>query len=150
MSASSKSRQLLSVGTIFFHREFECNDGTVKDRYFVVVGSDETSFHCLTTSTQEYLRATARFSTETSCIIDAGTTALPKTCVVDCRFLYAFDDIIMSNRLSTGRASVVGQLPNEYLESVYEGVKSSRVLETKKKAPVLGTLAYALGVEVKK
>jgi len=81
---------------------------------------------------------------ETSGIIDGGTTCLPKTCVVDCRFLHLFDDILMSNRLNTGRVYVVGELPIEHLQSICDTVQASKVLERNKKPAIIEALRARL------
>jgi hypothetical protein len=139
MSASSTSRQQLKIGTVFFHREFEGHDGEIKDRYFVVVSIDEANFHCFTACTSLYLR-TERFSHTTSCFISRGSTCLPKDCVIDCRFLYSFDDIVMSNKLNNRNASVSGCLPSAIIRSIYRAVSNSKILEKKKKLPILESL----------
>ena len=143
MSSSWTSRQQLKVGTVFFHRQFECHDGSIKDRYFVVVRIDSSAFYCFTASTQEYLR-TPVFASEVSCLIKRGTTCLPKDCVIDCRFIEKFDDILMSNRLNTNNACVHGQLPPYLLQSIHDAVSTSRLLEKKKKRPILESLGRML------
>ena len=127
MNPSRKSRSELEVGTVIHYRDFEGKTGQ-KDRYFIVVAIDENSFYCFTTTTQTYLLESDRFKAEASPIIQAGSTCLPKKCVVDYRNLHRFDDIVMTNRLTTNRARVIGHLPDSILIMIKDGVKNSKLL----------------------
>lgn len=125
---SRKSRQLLEIGTVFYHREFDGHTET-KDRYFVVAAIDETTFHCFTTTTSELVINNPRLKTETTSLIPKGATCLPKECVIDCREIHTFDDILMTNRINTGRVTVEGKLPAEYLRQLATTIRGTRTLD---------------------
>lgn len=78
-------------------------------------------------------------------MIVGGSTCLPKDCVVDCRTLYSFDDIMLSSYLNSRRIEVKGKLPGEALRSIRAAALTSRVLEKRKKQVVLDSLDRYLG-----
>jgi len=127
-SDSRRSRQLLKVGTVFYHREFEGHSET-KDRYFVVAAVDDASFHCFTTTTSEFVIKNPHLKTEVTALIPKGSACLPKECVIDCRELHSFDDILMTNRLSANRVTIEGSLPVEYLRELATTIRGTRTLD---------------------
>jgi hypothetical protein len=139
-SASALSRRTLSIGTVFYYRDFEGHNLT-KDRYFIVVGIGETDFFCFTTSTSEWLIANQRLATQVTPMIPMGCECFRKSCVVDCRELISFDDIRMSNYLRSGRVTVEGTLSPERLRLVAKTVKNSIILNDRERSIVQNALS---------
>ena len=138
-SVSSKSRSELSVGTVFFYHDYHGHNGP-KSRYFVAVADDEQSFFSFTPSSGSALTLLRKFPESVTPLIPGKTTCLPKDCVVDCRTLYSFDDIMMSSYLASRRVEVKGKLPVEIMRSIRLATSTSKVLEERKKLLVLDSL----------
>ena|SRR2546426_758316 len=139
MSGSRLSRERLSIGTVFYHRDFEGHTRT-KDRYFIVVGMDDTAFFCFTTSTSSYLIGHPYLSNSVTPLIPKGSECFRKDCVVDCTELVVFDDILMSNYLNSGRVTVEGMLSRKGLKLVADVVDKSSVLDERERAMILASL----------
>jgi hypothetical protein len=147
MAASRRSRQDLEIGAVFFYRNFEDSVEVVKDRHFLVVHADDRNFYCFTAATQTYFDVNPRLKNEATPLIPKGCAGLPKPCRIDCRFLYEFDDIVLSNRLNTNRARVEGIMSGAYLQLVRDTVFNGKVLERQKKDMVIASLDAALDPE---
>jgi len=139
MSGSRLSRERLSIGTVFYYRDFEGHTRT-KDRYFIVVGTDDTAFFCFTTSTSSYLIDHPYLSSSVTPLIPKGSECFRKDCVVDCTELVVFDDILMSNYLNSGRVTVEGTLSGKGLKLISDVVDKSSVLDERERAMILASL----------
>ena len=139
-SSSAIRRRTLTVGTVFYHRDFEGHNVT-KDRYFIVVGLSDTDFFCFTTSTSEWVIENPYLSSQITPVIPMGCECFRKACVVDCRELYSFDDILMSNYLNSGRVTVEGALSPERLKLVAKIAKNSIMLNDREIAIVKSALS---------
>jgi hypothetical protein len=135
MPGSSLSRQLLSTGTVFYYRDFEGHTET-KDRYFIVIGCDDVSFFCFTTSTSPTLINHRYLSSQVTPLIPQGAECFRKACVVDCTELHAFDDILLSNYLNSRRVTVEGTLSEERLTWIAKTVRDSTVLSEREQSVV--------------
>jgi hypothetical protein len=125
---------------VFYYRDFEGHRET-KDRYFVVVGSNETQFFCFTTSTSEKLIKNPNLASQITPLIPRGSECFRKSCVVDCTELIAFDDIQISNYLNSRRVTVEGTLSGERLRWIAQAVKNSTVLNEREQGVVQEALA---------
>ncbi len=144
MSGSRLSRERLSIGTVFYYRDFEGHTRT-KDRYFIVVGVDDTAFFCFNTSTSSFLIIGHPYlSSSVTPLIPNGSECFRKDCVVDCTELVVFDDILMSNYLNSGRVTVEGTLSGKGLKLVADVVNKSSVLDERERAMILASLQRLL------
>jgi hypothetical protein len=132
-------RRLLSPGKVFYFLDFEGHTQT-KDRYFVVVGFSDTHFFCFTTSTTGYLAHDGLLRAQVTPLIPVGCECFPKECFIDCKELIAFDDIMLSSYLNSGRVTIKGILSPERLRMVAKTVKYSIVLNDRDKATIKSAL----------
>lgn len=146
MSGSTLSRQLLRTGTVFYYRDFEGHTET-KDRYFIVVGSDDTNFFCFTTSTSEKLTRNPYLKNQITPVIPKDSECLRKACVVDCTELVAFDDIRLSSYINSKRVTIEGSLSAERLRWISETVKNSTVLNEREQEAVRKALERLIAEE---
>lgn len=135
-----RSRELLDVGTVFYHRQFQGHTET-KDRYFIVVGSDDTDFFCLTTSTSQRLISNPKFASEITPVIPSGSECFRKDCVVDCKELHLFDDIVLSSYIGSGRVTVEGTVSEQTLQWITSTVSGSQLLSPREKKAILSNLS---------
>jgi hypothetical protein len=141
MPGSSRlSREFLTIGAVFYYRDFEGHTET-KDRYFIVVGANETQFFCFTTSTSQRLIDNPYLASQVTPIIPRGCECFRKSCVVDCTELVAFDDIQISNYLNSRRVTLEGMLSDERLRWIAQTVKKSVVLNARERRVVQDALA---------
>ena len=139
-SSSRLSRELLTTGAVFYYRDFEGHTET-KDRYFIVVGANETQFFCFTTSTSERLIYSPSLASQATPIIPKGSECFRKPCVVDCTELVAFDDIQISSYLNSRRVTLEGTLSGERVRWIARTVKKSAVLNERELRVVQDALA---------
>lgn len=144
---SQKSRSTLDIGSVFLHFGFDGHT-QVKDRYFVVVASESCSFLCFTASTQAYLTANPKFRTEVTPAIRARDECFPKDCVIDCRNLIPFDDVLLSSYLTSGRVKPVGALSLAGVAAILKTVQASRILALKDKRIVAEALRAILSPSI--
>ncbi len=129
----------LETGAVIFYERFEGFDGSVKDRYFVVIVNSSPEVECFTTTTQPHAETNPRLATE-FCEIADRECCLPKRCFLEFRKIHKFDDIQLGSRLRSRSVKHLGDIPRAVLLKIRTALAGSRGVSEVDKERLLAAL----------
>lgn len=142
MSSKMKSVYCaLKTGAVIFYDMFPGIQGD-KGRWFIVITDQGPTFECFTTTTRPHTE-NPKLANE-FCELVEGECCLPKTCLVDFRYVYQFDDIHLNSWLRSRRVQHKCDLSPDLLSRISNSLEKARSLAKTEKDRLRSSLAIAI------